>query len=291
MPLELVRAAPEHVPDISRIIFEAFKDIQDRHAFIVDIPSAQIAGQIAGMFIGRPDCYGITAILDGKIVGSNFVLLADEVAAVGPITIDPTCQNKGVGRALMQHIINWCLKNHGPMIRLVQEAFNMRSLALYTALGFTVVEPLVLMEVTPQDAYDPTVRPMEPKDLPACDELCRRITGLSRKNELAFILTHGKNGGSLPFVRVHENRLLAYVIPGFLGHAVAEAAQHLLATAATAACFMPPPAHRLFVPTRSGELFRQALAMKFRCLKPMSLMAMGPYTPPPGPAWTPSITY
>ena len=37
MSLKIVRAKPEHLPELGRIIFEAFKGIQDRHCFPLDI--------------------------------------------------------------------------------------------------------------------------------------------------------------------------------------------------------------------------------------------------------------
>ena len=69
MSLEIVRAKQEHVPEIGRIIFAAFKGIQDRHAFPLDITTVDFARFMAGMMVGRPDFYGVTAILDGKLSG------------------------------------------------------------------------------------------------------------------------------------------------------------------------------------------------------------------------------
>jgi len=295
MALELVRAKPEHIPEIARIIFHAFKGIQENHRFPLDIPDVDVAKHIAEMFIHRPDCYGVTAILDGKIVGSNFTLVSDPVSGVGPITVDPSCQARGIGRALMRHVVEWSLKNHGPMVRLVQESFNMASLSLYTSLGFTVVDPLVLMEVPPADQADASVRPLVKGDLAACDALCTRVIKVSRKNELAAMIENGAAAGFVPRGRFRNGNLVAYIIPGFLGHGIGESADDLLATFMQAARDMPPPTGRLFMPMRNGELFRQALKMKFRCLKPMSIMALGPYQEPlaatTGAAWTPSIAY
>ena len=195
------------------------------------------------MFVGRGDCYGVAAILDGKIVGSNFTQISDEVCGVGPITVDVSHQGCGIGRALMQNIIDWSLQNHGPMVRLVQESFNMRSLSLYTSLGFTATEPLALMDVCPGERDDPAVRPLNLADLPACDALCQRILHVSRKNELAFMIEHGNMSGFVPHGRFVSSKLVAYLIPGFLGHGVADSAADLLATAVHAARHTPAHAH------------------------------------------------
>ncbi len=209
MPVQIVRARPEHIPEVSRIVFEAFKGVQERHRFPLDIPNLEIAGLIMGMFTHRPDCYGVVAMMDGKIVGSNFTLVSDAVSGVGPITVDENYQGRGLGRELMRHIMDWSLANHGPMVRLIQEGFNLTSLSLYTSLGFTVKEPLALMEIFPAEKSDATVRRLNAGDLPACEELCIRVTKVSRKNELAFMIEHGDQSGFVPHGRFKSGRLCA----------------------------------------------------------------------------------
>jgi GNAT superfamily N-acetyltransferase len=295
MGLEIVPARAEHIPELARIAFEAVKGIHDRHGFPLDIPSMEVARMMMEMLVRRPDFYGVAAVLDGKIAGSSFTQISDAVSGVGPITVDPDCQTRGVGRALMRHVVDWSLANHGPMVRLVQDGFNMASLSLYTSIGFTVVEPLVLMAVSPAEYSDATVRPLALGDLPACDALCTRILKVSRKNELAFMIEHGAKAGFIPHGRFKAERLVAYIIPGFFGHGVGESAEDLLTTVTQAASRLPPPAHKVLIPARNGELFRRALDSKMRSIKLMSLMAMGPYEEPMAPAtgaaWAPSIAY
>src|SRR5208282_6199568 len=113
--------------------------------------------------------------------------------------------------------------------------------------------------------------------------------------ELAFMIEHGNKTGFVPHGRFKGESLVAYIIPGFLGHGVAESAGDLLTTVTQAARSVPPPAHKLFVPARNGELFRQSLNMNMRAIKLMSLMSLGPYEEPLPPAsgavWAPSIAY
>ncbi|MGA3067143.1 MAG: GNAT family N-acetyltransferase [Tepidisphaeraceae bacterium] len=293
MSLQIVRATPDQVPELSRIIFEAFRGIHQRHNFPLDVPSLELGTLMAGMLTGRPDFYGVTAIQDGKIVGSNFVQISDEVAGIGPITVDPICQSRGVGRALMQNIVDWALKNHGPMVRLMQDGFNMASLSLYTSMGFAVVEPIALMELEPAERVDASVRPLTCDDLPACDALCRRVIKVSRKNELRFFIEHGSDMGFVPHGRFKAGQLAAYVVPGFLGHAVAESTDDFLVAITQAARNAPAPARKVFLPVRNNDLFRQALKRQMRVVKLMSLMALGPYEDPmlpsTGAAWSPSI--
>jgi hypothetical protein len=77
--IELIRPEPQHVPELARICFEAFKTIRDRHAFPRDIPNLELATQIIGLFMSGRNFYGVAAKADGRLVGSNFISCMDPV--------------------------------------------------------------------------------------------------------------------------------------------------------------------------------------------------------------------
>jgi predicted N-acetyltransferase YhbS len=58
------------------------------------------------------------------------------IAGVGPVAVDPSIQDRGVGRKLMEAILARARERHFPGVRLLQSAFHNRSLALYNRLGF-----------------------------------------------------------------------------------------------------------------------------------------------------------
>jgi len=62
------------------------------------------------------------------VVGSNFLAESD-----GPITVDPSFQGGRVGRQLMEAVLDRGQDAIG--VRLVQDSFNTRSVALYARLG------------------------------------------------------------------------------------------------------------------------------------------------------------
>ena len=136
------------------------------------------------MTISNPSISGFVAEDRGKFLGSNFLWKQDSIAGVGPITVDSDTQSKGVGRKLMQAVIEDGKNAAG--IRLVQDAFNTVSMPLYASLGFEVVEPLVLIQGVPngENSSQIKVRPIEEKDFAACAELARKIHGFDRKNEV-----------------------------------------------------------------------------------------------------------
>lgn len=148
MAFELRSITAADSDDCARIIYHAFKDLADRHGFPPDLPSIEAATQLASAFISHPAIYGLAADEGGKLLGSNFLSEGDPVRAVGPITVDPAVQGTGIGRLLMQAVMERGRDAIG--IRLVQDAFNARSLSLYASLGFEVREPLLLMQGRPK---------------------------------------------------------------------------------------------------------------------------------------------
>ena len=136
--------------ELARICFEAFGGLHDHHRFERDFPVIESAEQIIGNWISHPSIWGVLAERDGRVLGSNFLDERDTIRGVGPITIDPEGQNAGVGRSLMQAVIE---RGEGaPGIRLLQDAFHLRSLCLYKSLGFDVKEPVAVMTGKPRSA-------------------------------------------------------------------------------------------------------------------------------------------
>lgn len=278
----------EDTNKIGEIIYEAFRSIGEKHNFPIDFPNIEAGRGMAEIVINNPDIYGVVAEENGEIVGSNFLWEQDEIVGVGPITIAPELQSNGVGRKLMQAVIK--RGKNAPGIRLVQDAFNSTSMSLYASLGFEVVEPLVLIEGNLkdfEDSNDLEVRPIEKKDLEECAELCRRVHGFDRLNEL-------KQSAQMftSFVAVRGDRIVAYAtVPNMwqLNHAVAETTEDMKSLLSGAARISGKPLSFL-LPTRQAELFRWCLGQGMRVVKPATLMALGSYQEPKG-SFLPSVLY
>lgn len=136
MEIILRAPTPEDASEGGRILYQAFRTLADQHNFPPDFPSVEVAGGLLGMLIGHPGFYGVVAEQAGKIVGSNFMDERSPVAGIGPISVDPEIQNKGIGRRLMHAVLDRAAAKKAPGVRLVQAAFHNRSLSLYTTLGF-----------------------------------------------------------------------------------------------------------------------------------------------------------
>lgn len=278
-------ARPEDVEACGRIIYEAFKGVAERHNFRPDFPSAEAATQLAHHFIGDPAVFGVVAESGGRVVGSNFLSEWDAVRSVGPITIDPHLQARGVGRRLMEAVVE---RGRGAAgVRLVQDSFNTASLSLYASLGFEVKEPLALIEGVPggEPAAGFEVRPMREDDIGEVTELARRVHGFGRAGELKGLAPMLN-----PFVALRGGRVTAYAsAPGFwpLNHAVAEGDEEMQALLYGASAATDTPLSFL-LPTRQAGLFRWCLSRGLRVVKPMTLMAMGEYHEPRG-SFYPSV--
>jgi ribosomal protein S18 acetylase RimI-like enzyme len=286
MAIELVPAEPQHARELGSICFEAFKEIHDRGCGTRDFPTVEIAQQVLGMLVEREDFYSVSALDNGRLVGSNFLSLMDPVAGVGPITVDPSYQGQGLGRILMQNVMDYARRRNIEQVRLMQDSFNGASLSLYASLGFDVKEPVAVMQAAPLAQADDGVRPIAEPDLPAIEELSERIYKNSRRNEVAAAAPYG----FAALLRERRGRITGYLLPGIFGHGVAETEEDALALVGEAARRLPPEIARFFCPLTESSFFRKALQGGCRVIKVMNYMTLGPYEQP-DEVWMPSVLW
>ena len=285
MNLALRRGSHNDAEACGHIIYDAFKVLADNHKFPPDFPSAEIATGRVSTLLSHPGIYGVVAELNGRIVGSNFLDERSSISGIGPISVDPTVQERGIGRRLMQDVLDRAAEQKFPGVRLLQAGFNNRSLCLYTMLGFRSREPISILQGKALNAkisgYD--VRPANEADADACNRLCRQVHG------------HDRNGELLDAIRLRTasvvargDRITGYTSAiAFFGHAVAETNADLMAMIAAAPEFGGPG---FLVPTRNYELLSWCLGNRLRLVYQMTLMTIGLYNEPAG-VWLPSVIY
>jgi GNAT superfamily N-acetyltransferase len=276
---------PADADACARIVYEAFGDIHDQHRFPRDFPSPEAAARMMAAWVPHPAVWGVVAERDGRIVGSNFLDERDPIAGVGPITVDPRGQNAGVGRKLMEAVLERGQEARG--IRLVQDGFHMRSLSLYTSLGFDVTAACVLMSGKPRRSGSAgvEVRHLTEEDLEECAALCRRVHGFERTGALRDAMR-----AFTAYAAVRDGRIVAYASTlAFwqVGHGVAETDDDMRALLLGGSAAGDPIS--LLVPLQSG-LFRWCLEQGLRAVKPMNVMARGEYQEPRA-SWFPSVLY
>jgi predicted N-acetyltransferase YhbS len=286
--LRLRQIEPADVDQVAAILFEAFSGIHDRHRFPRDFPTSETAYDLVAQFVAHPQIWGVVAERDGRILGSNFLDERAEVRGLGPITVAPAGQGLGVGRQLMFAAMDRAEAEGAPGIRLLQDAFNTRSLALYASLGFEVEEPVAVMggRLRPGFAAGVRVRPLEADDLPAAERLALDVLGFARTEELRDALASPLLD---PLVATRAGRVVGYAttLTSFaVAYAVAETESTMAGLIAGGLALTEAPASFL-LPTRQHELLRWVLTAGLQVVKPMTYMAIGERRRPRG-AWIPS---
>jgi predicted N-acetyltransferase YhbS len=276
---------PDDAEMLGRICHDAFAAISDEHNFPRDFPNAEVASGLIASLIANPGFHGVAAEEDGRLLGSNFLDERSVVFGLGPITVDPAAQNKGIGRRLMDAALDRAAARRAPGLRLIQSGYHRRSLSLYAKLGFSVREPLACMTGPAIAARidGARVRPATAADAAACNSVCRRVHGHDRSGELEQAVARGT-----ATVVERAGRIAGYASQiAFFGHAVGETADDIKALIAASGAIGPPG---ILVPTRNGDLFGWCLDQGLRVTQPMTLMTLGLYNEPTG-AWIPSILY
>ena len=164
----------------------------------------------------------------------------------------------------------------------------MRSLSLYTKLGFDVTASCVVMRGKPGGGPPAgvVVRPLTEHDLEECEALCKQVHGFERTGALRDALQ-----AFAPFAALRDGRIVAYATTLTfwpMAHGVAEEDEDMQALLLGAAAALDEPL-ALLVPLES-DLFRWCLGQGLRGVKPMNVMARGEYQEPSG-SWFPSVLY
>lgn len=285
MDISIREGTPADGEVCGRICYNAFKTISEAHGFAPDFPAPEVAIDVLTRMLANPNSYSVVAEIDGRIVGSNFLDERNSIAGVGPITVDPTVQNRAIGRRLMDAVHERSAENNFAGVRLIQAGFHVRSLSLYAKLGYDVREQLACIQGNALgisvDGY--VVRPATEGDVDACNRLCTEVHGHDRGGELRDAVAHGSAN-----VVEHERGITGYAtIIGFFGHAVGQTNEDIKTLIGAAKEFVGPG---FLLPTRNGELFRWCLNNGLRVTQPMTLMSKGQYNEPAG-AFLPSILY
>jgi GNAT superfamily N-acetyltransferase len=276
---------PEDANACGAICYKAFKAIADEHHFPPDFPDTEMAVGLMNYAFSSSGVYSVVAEGNGQIVGSNFLWENGFIGGVGPITVDPACQNTAVGRKLMEQVLHRAEDLKLASVRLVQAAYHNRSLALYTKLGFNVQEPLSVMQGAALRISFPgyPVRLGNEADLNSCNQLCYEIHGHDRSHELPGAIKTGTF-----FVVEYDGMITGYTTQvGFLGHTIAATDTGLKALIGASAHFSGPG---FLLPSRNSEVLRWCLQNGLRIIMPMTLMSKGLYNNPAG-AFLPSVLY
>ena len=123
MNLNLRPGFPDDAKICGQICYEAFKAIAEHHNFSPNLPTPYLAiGLLAKQFSHPNNYYSVIAEFDGRVVGTNFLDERSSIVAIGPISVQPSQQNKTIGRQLMRHLLDRIEEKSFPGAGFVTEA-------------------------------------------------------------------------------------------------------------------------------------------------------------------------
>jgi predicted N-acetyltransferase YhbS len=285
MEITLRAGMPADAEVCGRICFEAFGAIAAKHNFPSTFPTREMGVGLATRLLNNPGFYSVVAEAEGKILGSNFMDERSVVAGVGPITVDPTVQDKGVGHLLMNDAMRRCEERRTAGVRLLQVAYHNRSIALYTRLGFKVRDLAACLQGPPQVGEVPgrTVREARPSDLEGCNAVCYSVHGHDRARELSDAISQ-----NTALIVEHDGRVTGYSAElAYYAHSVAQNNEDMKALILSGRQF---GGAGILIPTSNFELFNWCLARGLRVVQLMTLMTVGLYNEPQG-CYFPSVLY
>jgi GNAT superfamily N-acetyltransferase len=282
----VVRAADAaDAEDCGRIFYDAFAAIANHHNHPIEPGSREFTRFKVGEMLATAGFAGLLAERDGQPLGCAFVDERGVIAGIGPVAVDPSAQDRGIGRSLMEAALARERERGSVGVRLVQTAYHYRSLALYVKLGFEVRETLSVLAGTPPALSRPGlgVRPAGDDDVRACAEVCLRVHGHERSAELLDAIEAGS-----AWVVERPDRICGYATGfGYGWHAVAESNEELIALLARGQSFM---GLGILVPARNGELMRWCLQNGLEIVQQSTLLTTGLYNEPAG-VYLPSILF
>lgn len=277
------------VVSCGKIGYEAHRTISSAHGYPSEQPSEEFGIGLIRRLLGNPNSWGVLAERQDETLGSIFLhkFPPSPVAVIGPLTVHPSSKG-GVGKMLMEAALTQARKQSYDRIRLVQSPSHIRSFVLYTKCGFTLREPLFLMQgqpinvrINPSNAIVRLIR--DDNDISMCNELCKSIHGFSREMELR----QAKDQGVATMIE-RDGGITGYTAGiGMFGHAVTKSNEDLKALIGNASAILGPG---FFVPARNYEVINWLLENHFRIGWPANLMTIGPYQEPPTP-FLPSLAY
>jgi len=280
MMVSIRQTTEADIEGCAQAMYVAFLTIDKRHHFpsyFTDLDHAKMA---ARTLITNDNTYSLVGESEGRIVGSAFMNETRPIRAIGPVSVHPDFQKKGIGHRLMDMLLDRA--SDAPSVRLTQDAFNTGSLALYTSLGFNTVESLALVQgkFKSQPASDFEFRPVLKTDYDECIALCQKVAGFDRVPSNPIDM----------FCVLRDGHITAYTVTlsteGYtLGKSEDDVRALILNIAAKKSGDLA-----FLVPHTYPELLRWCLSEGLHITKPLNLMVKGQYQTPAG-VYLPNLLY
>ena len=284
MTFEIRRMTREDIPEVGRIGVEAFNDLMARHNRPPLYPDPQVGPLAATAYFSIDAERSLVATEEGRVVGSIFYRRRGETVSVGPATVAPVAQGRGVGTKLFQTVIE--REPNVQSMRIMQDSLNLASFELLVRIGYSLGEEVAMFTLPAgfREEHDPggAVRVARAEDLADILAMDRRLFGSDRRRDFEFLRRFGK------ILTIHSGRAVAGYLaqmptPGrtMLGPGGADSAEtlHKLISHAVGETLGELS---LLVPARRYENVKPLLESGFRLVGLSNLMYRGSWQPAAG---------
>jgi len=269
----------DDVARVAAIFRDSFNELYVRRGFGQVVPDVSVGASIAETYLKLDPTGCVVATQRGKVVGSAFLHVRGTTAGIGPVTVDPGYQGAGVGRELIDELCRRADSARVRSLRLIQDAFNEISFALYSRAGFVVREVLARASFRSERAAIPrTVRRAQASDLPAILRNELDLLGIERRADHELLMRIGElfvagdhaEGGSM--ARIARGGVAV------LGPAISRSADDLVDLIAAATADLPSQTDtRLLVPVRKSDLMDRLLERGLEIHSLCTYMVRGEY--------------
>lgn len=168
----------------------------------------------------QPDGY-FGAYLDGALAGMVGAIIYSNFAYIGMMGVHQDFQRRGLGLALMQHLLNWLDEKNIPQVQLdASEAGQ----PMYEKLGFTALERVFVLQRQAGPPFPKLPKQSEhiqPSDLAALAEMDAKIFGADRCRVFSALLetysgrafkSHDTQGRMTGYLFTQERRIGPWVM-------------------------------------------------------------------------------
>ncbi len=155
----------------------------------------------------------------GILMASCFYHPRESHVSLGIMTVSPSHFGRGLGAALLRHIIDYTDRGGFPALRLTQSALNVDSFSLYNRYGFvprySYQDMMFQVPAGGLNCRHPgrdRVRPAVPEDVEAMAALEQEVSGISRREDYRYCIDNARGLWHVSVVESAQGDLDGFLI-------------------------------------------------------------------------------
>jgi GNAT superfamily N-acetyltransferase len=295
-PFRLVPLTDSCVPEYTRMLRASFNEWYWKHGWGKDYFSCTLEETAIFYDIYNdlsPRCS--VAVFDkktGQLMGACFYHPRETHVSLGIMSVHPDCWGKGVGKAMVDYILNFTREKGYASCRLVGSAMNMNSFSLYNRAGFVPRVSYNDMVINVSKAHlnvlipgKERVREARLTDVPGMGELEMEVSAIKREIDYRYAI---ENPRKVLHASVYENdkgKIEGFMISvkhcalNMLGPCVARSEETALALVAKELERFKGEGVLLLIPMEKRKMVEQAYRWEARNVETHLTQVWGEFRP------------